>query len=79
MLLYDPMHTNIYHVLILFLAQLNNMLQNLIPVLSTLSYICGYKKYKLTSWKHIILVKNNISKYDCFPIYIMKIMNHVEH
>lgn len=66
MLFYDSSQTNFYHVLILFLAQMNNMIRNLIPILGGLLYICGYKKYKLKSREHIILVKNNISKYECF-------------
>lgn len=65
MLYHDSSYTNFYSVLIFFLSQLNHVINNLIPLLSGLSYICGYKKYKLKSREHIILVKNNISKYDC--------------
>ena len=79
MLLYDSTHTNFYHVLILFLSQLNHVINNLIPLLGGILYICGYKKYKLKSREHVILVKIIYQNMSVFPIYIMKIMNHVEH
>lgn len=66
MLFHDPSHTNFYHVLILFLSQLNHVMNNLIPLLGMFMYVCGYKNYKVKSRETIILIKNNTSKYDFF-------------
>ena len=66
MLFYSVMNTNFLPILILFLSQLNNVINNLKPFFGFILCIAGYKQYKIKSREVQNQIRSKISNFKCF-------------
>ena len=60
------MNPNFLPVLILFLSQLNNVINNLKPFFGFILYVAGYKQYKIKSREVQNQIKSRMSNFKCF-------------